>query len=609
MSFLNPLGLLGLIGIPILILIYIIKSKYQEHSVSSTFLWTLSEKFLTKKTPFSRFSGLLTLILQILTVLFLSLALANPLITLPNYAKNYVLIVDNSASMNISSRFENSKNEMKKLVNDAKKGSKFTIVLAGSDASVIIENQEDKEKVLQSIDLLNVSQVSSSISNGLSIAQSYFDNDNSLNVYLYSDIFYENNQNIEVVNVSDIQDYNASINSLYQVSNETNLIFKGEVISYNKDADLILNLLLDDKVVETINVSCLKDESTMFTIETDLKTFNEAKVVITNQDSLVLDNEYIYYSSSNMDSYNVLLVSGQPFYLQSLLKVFNNINLTVSSNLSASSGYDLYIYDSLMPSSLPTDGAIWLFNPKTNITNAGFACQAVLEVDTGAILEKELKNQNNNIYKTLTNGLTGNQISVKEFNIYSLVSNFTTIMSYENYPMIFAGINNNNNRQVVFSFDLHNSNLPLLLDYIIMVNNSLNYLLPSLCEQSVFTSGDDLNINVLANLNEVRINTPSNYSTYLTLNDSIATYKLDEIGIYTINAKINDTIKEYKIFVSFPKNEQNPINKQESIEILGNKTNVSYNSTMEINWLFFIIVLVLCLVEWEVYVYEQRNIR
>ena len=71
MSFLNPIGLLGLIGIPILILIYILKSKYQEYSVSSTFLWELSEKFLTKKSPLSKFSGLLNLILQILTVLFL----------------------------------------------------------------------------------------------------------------------------------------------------------------------------------------------------------------------------------------------------------------------------------------------------------------------------------------------------------------------------------------------------------------------------------------------------------------------------------------------------------------------------------------------------------
>ena len=49
MTFLYPLGLLGLIGIPILIIIYIIKQKYTEQTVSSTYIWTLSEKFLKRR--------------------------------------------------------------------------------------------------------------------------------------------------------------------------------------------------------------------------------------------------------------------------------------------------------------------------------------------------------------------------------------------------------------------------------------------------------------------------------------------------------------------------------------------------------------------------------
>ncbi|MDE7076738.1 MAG: BatA domain-containing protein, partial [Clostridia bacterium] len=43
MTLLYPLGLLGLLAIPVLILIYIIKSKYTEQVISSTYLWTLSE--------------------------------------------------------------------------------------------------------------------------------------------------------------------------------------------------------------------------------------------------------------------------------------------------------------------------------------------------------------------------------------------------------------------------------------------------------------------------------------------------------------------------------------------------------------------------------------
>ena len=51
MSLLYPLGLLILIGIPILIIIYIIKNKYTEQIISSTYIWTLSEKFLSTGLP------------------------------------------------------------------------------------------------------------------------------------------------------------------------------------------------------------------------------------------------------------------------------------------------------------------------------------------------------------------------------------------------------------------------------------------------------------------------------------------------------------------------------------------------------------------------------
>ena len=117
MSFLYPLGLLGLIGIPILIIIYILKNKYTEQTISSTYLWRLSEKFLKKKKPISKISGIISLILQIVLIILISLSIAHPVITLPNTAKEYCFILDGSGSMNTdendNSRFDNGKNEIK----------------------------------------------------------------------------------------------------------------------------------------------------------------------------------------------------------------------------------------------------------------------------------------------------------------------------------------------------------------------------------------------------------------------------------------------------------------------------------------------------------------
>ena len=77
MSFLQPLGLLGLIGVPIIIIIYIIKSRFVQKPVASTFIWKRSLKYVKRKIPLSVILSLL-LILQILTVVAASFAIARP---------------------------------------------------------------------------------------------------------------------------------------------------------------------------------------------------------------------------------------------------------------------------------------------------------------------------------------------------------------------------------------------------------------------------------------------------------------------------------------------------------------------------------------------------
>lgn len=608
MSFLSPIGLLGLIGIPILILIYIIKSKYQERVIASTYIWELSEKFLTKKSPITKLSGLLSLILQILTVLFLSLALAHPIISIPNSAKNYVMILDTSGSMNISTRLDDAKNEMLEIVEDARNDSTFTIITSGSNTSKLCENLTNKEKVVQTINSIKPTTLSSNNDEAVGLAQEIFNEDNSSLVYLFTDIDYLTFENIEVINVAK-EEYNASINSLYYKQADETITFMGDVTSYTKDYDLTLQLFLDDDQVQEIQVNCIKDTAKEFIFEVAAQEFEKASVKIVTEDALSLDNEYVLYGNESIDNYKILLVSDEPFYLKSILNVFAtaSINTVSTTSYTNQTGYDLYVFDGYAPSSLPEDGSIWLFNAKQNIANSGFTSQNSVNVSDGAKLK--VNSSNDEVFKKLSQNLFGNEIVVSKFQSYSLISSYTVLMYYQNYPMIFAGVNSNGNRQVVFSFDLHDSNLPLLLDYIILFNNMVKYSLPSLCEQTSFYCGDELILNNVPNLEKIRLNTPSGYSTYLTIEDGFAKYRLTEIGTYEIKATVNGIIKTYKIFVAFPLTEQNPIETIEKIELIGIKDNIAFDSTYDIQWILFIVVLFICLAEWGLYLYEQRKVR
>ena len=64
MTWLLPIGFLGLIGVALLIVIYIIKPNYQNKYVSTTFVWKLSLKYKKNRLPISRLNNIVTFICQ-----------------------------------------------------------------------------------------------------------------------------------------------------------------------------------------------------------------------------------------------------------------------------------------------------------------------------------------------------------------------------------------------------------------------------------------------------------------------------------------------------------------------------------------------------------------
>ena len=205
MTFLYPLGLLGLIGVPIVIIIYILRSKFNELTVTSTYIWTLSEKFFKRKNPLSGITGLISLILQILTIILVSLAIARPIFTIPDSASEYCFIVDASGSMNYKdgskTRFDEAKDYVEKTIKDARLGSTFTLVTVDSGVSVVYERLSEKKLATDMLEDLECSDGTANMSGALSTAQKYFNENPSALVYFVTDKDYEKHDNIHIVNL------------------------------------------------------------------------------------------------------------------------------------------------------------------------------------------------------------------------------------------------------------------------------------------------------------------------------------------------------------------------------------------------------------------------
>jgi len=637
MSFTYPYALLILIAIPILILIYILKNKYREQTTSSTYLWELSNKFLKKRNPLHRMEHLLSLILQSLTIAAMAFALAKPTFIQKGKADGIAFVLDGSASMQIekdgTTRFDEAKAKIKEVENKARNGSTFSLILAGNEPETVCTSISDKLQFERFLDQVEVSDEAADVQSSMALAQQMFTEGKANVCYVASDkTFADGSTNVQFLNVGDDAVNNAvtSVSSDYDTTNRK-LTLKCSVLSYGRDANLQVDFLVtkSDGTQQTFRTDTLPCKADAefdyeYTLDDDSNsTFSsltsiEAKLV-DNTDSLALDDSRIVYENASTGRSKVLLVSDKPFYLQAALKATKLTSVrtvSASSYTPSSTSYDITIFDNYTPAELPTSGAVWLFNPTTDIPDCGFRYQYPQTVDGGVYLDYA-QNDNSLIYQQMTRSLnTDNtkdntkKILVHTYQRLLMEESFTTILTYSNLPVVFAGKNaaHNGQREVVFAFDLRESNLPLLYDFPALVRNFIQYSDPQIVSEFSYTVGDKAQLSISDKAQSIEIVSPDEKSDYLDLGDSeVSTLELSEVGTYTINVVNNDgTTKTAKIFASFPKEEGKPTPSEDKALVLTPGANTKKVDGIFDSILPWVIALaVLFMADWILYAYEQ----
>ncbi|MDE7296524.1 MAG: BatA and WFA domain-containing protein, partial [Clostridia bacterium] len=318
MRFYYPLGLLGLIGIPIIVIIYIIKSKYTEQVVPSTYLWELSEKFLKKRKPISKLTGIISLLLQVFAVLFVTVAIAHPVFTVPNSANDVYIILDGSASMNMQqgklTRFEIAKTKVNEIIDDSHDGSTYSLVFAGESTDVVFEGVSNKQQAKLFVEGLSAGWTASDCKSALSVAQRYFDANRSALMYLVTDKQYEVNDALTLVDVSGEEQNYAFYR--YGYDTDTNGVRGlGQVISYAADATIKVELWIAENAgeelqkVDETEVTAVKEEPTDFVLTSSIHQFAQLELRIVSSDAMQADNRVVLSDAATVQSRKVLFES------------------------------------------------------------------------------------------------------------------------------------------------------------------------------------------------------------------------------------------------------------------------------------------------------------
>lgn len=646
MSFLYPLGLLGLIGVPVLILIYILKNKYTEQTVTSTYLWTLSERFLKRKNPINRINGLISLILQILAVIAASLAIAHPVFKLPGKADDYCFVLDASGSMCMQTdgktRFERGKEQISEIISSSGNGSTYTLVVSGDSTVVVYKQIGDKK---QALDLLAETQTFSGtadFTDALGESQKYFEETPSLKVYLFTDKSYQNAQNVNVVNLA-ANENNAALLGVKATPVGENLEVSGKAIAYGDAREVKISVYVrhemggeETKAGETtVQLPAIKqtialpeaeedrkkaveDRATAYTVTCEnMVDYQSLRVAIEGADAFLFDDEVILYNVKHDTSFETLIVSETPFFLTSVFKSMGHQQIDAvepSEYASVSKEYGLYIFDSFVPEEIPENGAVWFFAPEGSVDEA---TRFIYQGTVSGNVAKELtySTSSSTVVKQLLTGVfqdDSTKAYIAEYSKLQQTGEFTTLLSCDGQPVLFVGENKYGNREAVCAFSLHKSDMALNLNFLSIVRNLLNYTFPSVVDESNYFSGDFAQISVVPNCESIVVTKPSGTKEYLDVGTSVCEYKLDEVGMYTVTLRIGsvDSLQRVVYLYAQPPYEESiPLLSADEFSLIGEPSAISRDGIYENIIALFIILAVLLAADWMVYCYEQYQLR
>jgi hypothetical protein len=156
MPFLAPLALAGLVFVPLVIAMYLLKLRRDEAVVPSTLLWQRLVADVEANAPWQRLRRSLLLLLQLLLVLILVFLAARPFVERPaGLAGDLVLVLDTSASMQATdvtpNRLEAAKAAAVDALKDLPAGGKVSVIAAGRAARVVANGTSDIGRVRQAI--------------------------------------------------------------------------------------------------------------------------------------------------------------------------------------------------------------------------------------------------------------------------------------------------------------------------------------------------------------------------------------------------------------------------------------------------------------------------
>ena len=502
MEFIQIGGAWAFLGLAAILALYMLKRRFEEHEVPSTYLWRRMLADQNANRPFQKLRKNLLMVLQLAVVALLALALMHPA-TKGLTGGDYVLIFDTSLSMRADGRMEQAKERALRMVDEMAAGSSVTVITAGNEVETPLSRSEDSVRVKQTISSVRAGYAGAALDRAVSLAQAMAREIDGLNIVVFSDD-YEAPEGIRTVNAERGAENRAILSvklARRAEANEAVVV----VANYGEACDVTLEIEAD---------GALWDEQTLgvpFTLPDDVQTVHAR---IRQSDALAEDNE-AWGVPQDARSHVVAYAGDKNVFLETAIGLREDVELVKTDFEGlASAKAEMYVSVQNGLTVLSRTGA-------TSIT----AGEEKLAANGSLVVSER---------ETLMDGVSVDGVAVRS---YRPLTGGRTLLSLNGDALISA-----DDDSVVFGFDLHNTNFPLRLGFPVLMRNLLSEMLE---ETTLATdglkAGDTLRFSAAS---ESRAEAVDPDGVRMTL-----PCVLKKPGLYTLSQTAKDDVRETRFVV------------------------------------------------------------
>jgi Ca-activated chloride channel homolog len=554
MSFLSPLALLGLLFVPLVLAMYLLKLRRDERVVPSTLLWQRLLTDVEANAPWQRLRRSLLLFLQLLLVALLAILAARPFLERPaGLAGDVVVVMDTSASMGATDippdRLTEAKAQVLAQLHDLPANGNVSVIAAGRTARVVVNGTGDISRVRAAIDGITVSAATGDLGDALNLANALAARAGDAEILVATDAALaikptaRLDHKVSVIQVGRERKNQAIVALALRPapSGVTRSVFVSIANLDIEPARRAVQLYVDGILREAREPMTLDPQTRTEVIVDDVpRTAQVIEVRLVNEegkdggDSLAIDDRAWAVVPPDRQR-NVLIVGEGDPYLETALTYLPNLNLfgvkpadyPAKAVRTDGTSWDLIVFEGVVPSNLELARAVLAIAPPTT-SDLGEVVGTLTDPGIGTLPTEDpiLK------YVDLSSVHIGKaaELALPEWAR-------PVIPGPRGAPLLYVG-ERGGRRAAVMAFLPRNSDLPLQVAFPVLMSNLAGELLGGAAAPTeALSPGDPVTIPVPSGATSIKVTRPDGSVVELAPGTadapSVAFSQTDQLGVYT----------------------------------------------------------------------------